>query len=213
MKVEIRRRQLVRKSILGAATAALTLGLLAIDNPVNAQTSAAEMLEQARARAREMEELKAVLNGPDQNMRLASFDIMVNSGDEAMRQIAIDAGLASADSLMQAMAFKEVILSLDRIVLTLEIDKSQSAEMQAQAQKILDLKGKTYVIPIIGTDRKTGVFKIKSSYTGQVTGTMVSFKVSYDGGTLSLVDETTMKGPVTISSSGYGGFIASAKIR
>jgi len=85
--------------IVCAAAAAVLLLL----NPVSvyAQTSAAEMLEQARARSRDIEELKAVLNGPDQNMRLAIFDVMVNSGDEAMRQVALDLGLASADPLMQ----------------------------------------------------------------------------------------------------------------
>jgi len=88
--------------IVCAAGAAVLLLL----NPVSvyAQTSAAEMLEQARARSRDIEELKAVLNGPDQNMRLAIFDVMVNSGDEAMRQVALDLGLASADPLMQVYA-------------------------------------------------------------------------------------------------------------
>jgi len=196
------------------ACAIVAAALLLLDPvPVYAQTSAAEMLEQARARAREMEELKAVLNGPDQNMRLASFDIMVNSGDEAMRQIAIDAGLASADSLMQAMAFKETILSMDRIILSLEIDTSQPADVQAKAQQYLSSKGSTYQIPIVEVDRSTGIFKIYSSNTGQVSGTMVTFKFNHDSGTLELVDETTIQGAVSLYKGGYGGFIATAKIR
>jgi hypothetical protein len=206
-------RRRLYKGVVICAAAVVTLGLFVANKPAYAQSSAVEMLEEARARARDMEELKAVLNGPDQNMRLASFDIMVNSGDEAMRQIAIDAGLASADSLMQAMAFKEAILSLDRIVLSLEIDTSQSADVQTQAQKILDTKGSIYEIAIIGVDRKTGVFKINNTYTGQVSGLNVSFKYSYDTGTFSLLDETTIQGPVTLYQGGYGGFIATAKIR
>lgn len=115
----------MKNSVIVVASMCVVAGLFSGTELAFAQSSAAEMLEQARARAREMEELKAVLNGPDQNMRPASFDIMVNSGDEAMRQIAIDTGLASADPLTQAMAFKETILGLNRIVFSLEIDTSQ----------------------------------------------------------------------------------------
>ena len=203
----------MKNSVFVITIVCVFAGLLSGSNVAVAQTSAAEMLEQARARAREMEELKAVLNGPDQNMRLASFDIMVNSGDEAMRQIAIDTGLASADTLMQAMAFKESVLSLNRIVMSLEIDKSQPAEIQAKSQAILNANGNAYELPIVESDKKTGIFKIYSSYTGQVTGLELTFNYSYDNGRLSLVDETTMKGPIRIHKGGYGNFIATAKIR
>ena len=178
-----------------------------------AQTSAAEMLEKARARSRDMEELKAVLNGPDQNMRLATFDVMVASGDSAMREIAIDLGLASADPLLQGMAFKEAFLSLDRVIMTLEVDKSQPESIQETAQTYLDSKGNTYNMPIAKADKKSGTFTIYSTYSGQVTGTSVSFNYNYDSGQLELIDETTIKGPIKVYSSGYGGFIATAKIR
>lgn len=203
----------MKKIVIAIATACMVVGSFTSSDLAVAQTSAAEMLEQARARAREMEELKAVLNGPDQNMRLAAFDVMVGSGDEAMRQIAIDTGLASADPLMQAMAFKETILGLSRIVLTLEIDTSQPEAVQAKAQQYANSNGYTYTIPIIGVDKKTGVFTIYSSNTGQVNGLEVTFKNSYNTGTLTLVDETTIKGPVSLYKGGYGGFIATAKIR
>jgi len=181
--------------------------------PVYAQTSAAEMLEQARARSRDMEELKAVLNGPDQNMRLATFDVMVNSGDGAMRAIAIDLGLASADPLMQAMAFKETILSLNRIAFTLEIDTSQPESLQTKAQAYLNSNGARYEIPIAKVDKKTGIFTIKTSNTGQVNGTTLTFKIGHESGQLELLDETTIKGRITTYKGGYGGFIATAKIR
>ncbi len=188
--------------------------LLLVDaTPACAQTSAAELLEQARARSRDMEELKAVLNGPDQNMRLATFDVMVNSGDNAIREIAIDLGLASADPLLQGMAFREAFLSLDRVIMTLEIDKSQPESIQKAAQAYLDAKGNTYTMPIAEVDKKAGTFTIYSSYTGQVTGTSMNFTYNYDSGQLELIDETTIRGPIKIYSSGYGGFIATAKIR
>ena len=197
-----------------ALTALAVSSLLLFDSPAAyAQTSAAEMLEQARARSRDMEELKAVLNGPDQNMRLATFDVMVNSGDGAMREIAIDLGMASADPLMQAMAFKETILSLNRIVFTLELDTSQPETVQQKAQAFMNANGAKYEFPIKSVDKKTGVFTIKSNNTGQVNGTTITFKVGYDSGQLQLVDETTIKGTITAYKGGYGGFIATAKIR
>lgn len=205
----------MKKNLTVLVLACMVAGLFAETGVAIAQTSAAEMLEQARARAREMEELKAVLNGPDQNMRLASFDVMVNSGDEAMRQIAIDTGLASADPLMQAMAFKELVLSLNRIVMSLEIDKSQPAEIQAKSQAFLDAHGNAYALTIVKSDKKTGIFNIDTRYKGQVTGLELTFNYSYDTGRLSLVDETAMKGPIRIykGGTGYGSFIATAKIR
>ena len=142
------------------AVAVATLTMMTGSAPVSAQTSAAEMLEAARARARDIEELKGVLNGADQNMRLATFDVMVGSGDDAMRQIAIDLALASADPLLQAMAFKETVLSFNRIVMSLEIDTSQPQTIQDKAQTILSATGSTYALTISSSDRKTGTFKV-----------------------------------------------------
>jgi hypothetical protein len=201
------------RTILIACAFAATVMMGFSASPVFAQTSASEMLEQARARSREMEELKAVLNGPDQNMRLAAFDVMVTSGDEAMRQVALDLGLASADPLMQAMAFKETILSLNRIVFLLEIDTSQPASVQQKAQQILDSTGSSYTIAVTKPDRATGVFTVRSTNQGQVNGTNLTFKNAYDTGQFELVDETTIKGILNISKSGNGVFIATAKIR
>lgn len=203
----------MKMNVFAVAVVCLMAGLFPVSNVAVAQSSAAEMLEQARARAREMEELKAVLNGPDQNMRLASFDIMVNSGDEAMRQIAIDTGLASADPLMQAMAFKETILSLNRIVFSIEIDTTQPETVQTKAQAYMNANGSTYNLPIIDVDKKTGIFKIYSSNTGQVNGLEMTFKNNHDSGTLTLVDETTIKGSLRLYKGGYGAFTATAKIR
>ena len=203
---------MMRMIPMACALVAVTL-LLLEPVPVYAQSSAAEMLEQARARSRDMEELKAVLNGPDQNMRLATFDVMVNSGDGAMREIALDLGMASADPLMQAMAFKETILSLNRIVFTLELDTSQPETVQQKAQAYMNANGARYEIPIAKVDKKTGIFTIASTYTGQINGTTVTFKHGYDTGQLDLVDETTIKGKLTTYKGGYGGFIATAKIR
>lgn len=200
------------RSLALLAGAAIAIGLFATPSVSIAQQSAAEMLEQARARARDMEELKKVLNGPDQNMRLASFDIMVNSGDNAMREIAIDLGLASTDSLMQAMAFKEAIMGLDSIVMNLEIDSSQPKEIQDIAEKFLSSKGNVYTVHITGRDKANGTFDIKRN-KGQVSGTSVNFTEGYNSGTLQMVDESTMRGAVRVYEGGYGMLIGTARYR
>ncbi len=201
------------RMILIACAVAAAVTMLFSPAPAYAQTSASEMLEQARARSREMEELKAVLNGPDQNMRLAAFDVMVNSGDEAMRQVALDVGLASADPLMQAMAFKETILGLNRLVFLIEIDTNEPEAIQQKAEAILAASGSTYTIPVTKPDKSTGVFTLKTSYKGQVNGTTLTFKNGYDTGQFELVDERTIKGTLSLYKGGYGSFIATAKIR
>jgi hypothetical protein len=181
---------------------------------VYAQTTAAEMLEAARARSREIEQLKAVLNGPDQNMRLATFDVMVNSEDEVMRGIAIDLGLASADPLLRGLALKETLLSLNQIVFDLEIDTSQPKPIQEHAKAILDKKGSAYRMPIAKADKGTGTFSTHTNSGGQVSGTRVVFKNYDDKGAFDLVDERTLKGTLVIyDRRGSGGFIATAKIR
>jgi hypothetical protein len=98
------------------------------------------------------------------------------------------------------------------MTLSLEVDTSQPKEMQERADAYLKKNGNIYSVKITDRDPATGVFKMQQ-YEGQVSGTSVSFNVSYDKGTLMLEDETTLKGPVTIYQGGYSGFIASWKIR
>jgi len=191
--------------------------LLAEIPTATAQSGASEMLEQARTRARDMEELKAVLNGPDQNMRLATFDIMANSGDDAMRRIAIDIGLASADSLMQGMAFKETILGLDQIIMSLEVDRNQSESVQMVSQSYLDTKGDSLSLVVSERDRKTGTIKMNKN-TGQVSGTILTYS-NHNGseqGSLTLIDETTISGKIRFFVYGkqaFGNFVATSTIR
>ena len=110
------------------------------------------------------------------------------------------------------MGFKETVLSLKSIVMSLEIDTSQPQAIQDKAETILNFIGTTYTIPIKNGDRKNGTFKV-NAYSGQVNGTTMNFKDVHNEGSLSLIDETTMRGPVRIYRGGYGGFIGTAKLR
>ena len=182
---------------------------------VHAQTTAAEILEKARGQARDLEELRKVLNGPDQNMRLATFDAMAASGDPTMRNVAIDVGMASADSLLQAAAFREVVMGLDSLIMTLVVDTSAPDAVQEKSTKRLD-SGTEYVLQMAYHEPKTGKFAYDSrykdnpTYSGFVTGTTLIFKNGNDTGTLELKDDNAVSGVVNL---GKTQFIATARIR
>jgi hypothetical protein len=190
----------------------MTSGLVATGG-VFAQDSVDAILEKARGQAREIEKLKRVLNEePDPNVRLAAFDLMVQDGDSTMHAIAVDAGLASADRLLQAAAFREAIMSLDRLHLTLSVDTSAAQEMQEKARAYLDKNGNTLVLVFKKKDRKAGTFS-NANLSGEVTGTLVTYKHGHGSGTLELKDDNAVSGNVTVYSSGYMQFLASGRIR
>ncbi len=183
--------------------------------PAVAQQSAAEILERARARSQDIEELKKVLNGPDQNMRLTTFDAMVNSGDPVMKEVALDLGLASADSLLQGLAFKAAIMSLDRVHLTLSPDPDAPKNVQEMSARYIAERGSDYVFPLTKKDPQTGVAELDHpTYKLQVTGTLLTFKRSGETGTLDLQDDNSLKG---IVRGGYRStptqFISVGRIR
>jgi hypothetical protein len=184
---------------LPAALALLLSAPLLTGVPISAaaQQSAAEILEQARARSQDIEELKKILNGPDQNMRLTTFDAMVNSEDQVMREVALDIGLASADSLLQALAFKSAMMGLDRVHLTLTPDPEAPENVQAMSTRYINERGSDYVIPLTKKDPKTGIAELGSAHFKlQVSGTLVTFKKNKETGTLNLQDDNSVKGIV-----------------
>ena len=201
-----------RLSVLIAVLTALGMAELSIPPLVHAQGTAAEILERARGQARNIEELRKVLNGPDQNMRLATFDAMVKSGDEALRLIAYETGLASADSVMRAMAFKALVLSQNNLHLTLTPDPSAPKPTQEASADYLVKNGSGLVVPIDGRNPESGSFK-GNNWQGQVSGTELMFSYgSRVNGTMSLHDDNAIAGVVRLDS-GRTQFLASAKLR
>ncbi len=197
--------------LIGVLTV-LGMAELSIPPLAHAQGTAAEILERARGQARDIEELRKVLNGPDQNMRLATFDAMVKSGDEALRLIAYETGLASADSVMRAMAFKALVLSQNNLHLTLTPDPSAPKATQEASADYLVKNGSGLVVPIDGRNAEAGTFK-SSYWQGQVSGTELVFNYSNQiSGTMSLQDDNAVAGIVRLSS-GRTQFLASGKLR
>ena len=175
-----------------------------------AQSSAAQILEKARAQAREIEELRKILNGPDQNMRLATFDAMVKSGDETLRQIAYETGLLSADSVMRAMAFKALLMSLDNLHLTLLPDSAAPKPIQEKSAAHIAKSGNAFIVPMKQKDVEAGTFK-HGSWQGQVSGFEFVFSYGGHNGALTLNDDNALSGLVRLG--GNTQFKASARLR
>jgi hypothetical protein len=195
--------------LLAALALAMPLTLLS-PSAAEAQSAAAKILEKARGQAREIEELRKILNGPDQNMRLATFDAMVKSGDETLKQIAYETGLMSADSVMRAMAFKAVVMSLDNLHLTLTPDTTVPKQIQESSATRIARQGNSFVVPIKQKDVAAGTFK-SPLLEGQVSGLEFMFSGTGDSGSLTLTDDNTLAGVVRLDHRTQ--FKATARLR
>ncbi|MFO7542416.1 MAG: hypothetical protein R6W97_06335 [Thiobacillus sp.] len=182
-----------------------------VPSGANAQSTAAKILEKSRTQAREIEELRKILNGPDQNMRLATFDAMVKSGDEAMRQIAYEAGLASADSVMRAMTFKTLMMSKDNLHLTLTPDPTAPKQLQDASAGLLSKEGNGFVVPMKRKNMDEGKFDTGSG-EGQISGLEFVFTYAASKGSLTLQDDNSLSGTVQLNW-GRTQFLAKAKLR
>jgi len=201
---------------IGPARLALVGLLVAVAWDARAQVSAAELLEKARARAGGIEELKAVLNGPDANMRLATFDVMMDSGDDTLREVALDLGLASTDRVLQALAFKHAVLSLGQIHFDLKPDASAPEKVRANSENALARGGNAFVLKLGARDFQTGKFALGESYMGQtkysgeVSGLTLSFHYGNESGAFELDGDDRLVGRL----NGNGTqFEATARIR
>lgn len=203
-------------SIRPAALLALLGVLFAGAKPAPAQVSAAELLEKARAQAGGIEDLKAVLNGPDANMRLATFDVMVDSGDDTLREVALDLGLASTDRVLQALAFKHAVLSLGQIHFDLKPDESAAEKIRTNSEAALARGGNAYVLKIGARDFQTGKFALNKShmdankYSGEVSGLTLSFHYGYESGAFELDGDDRLVGRMNGNGTQYE---ATARIR
>lgn len=201
-----------RKTICWIISIIVT-GLLALTS-ANAQDSIDDILEKARAKAQKIEKVKKILNQePDQNVRLAAFDLLIQNGDPVEHEVALEAGLASADKLLQAAAFKEAIMSLDRLHLLLKAAPDTPAAMQQLAKAYIEKNGDQHVIVITQKDRKTGTFE-GNHLRGEVIGTHLTFTDYHAKGTLFLKDDDSLTGEITLTPGRDTiKFSASGKIR
>ncbi len=178
-------------------TALLTIFFLSGSQNIFAIESEGQIIEAAREKARQYEKLKKILvEDPDQNVRLATFDLMIRNDDTTMREIALDVGLSSADVLLQSAAFKEAIMGMDNLHLIVAVDDNTSMKMQEECGKLITKWGKTKVIELRGKDREKGTFSSHHA-KGQILGRRLTFTVNSTSATLELVDNNALEGSVS----------------
>jgi hypothetical protein len=191
--------------------------LLALGPDAIAQQSTAEIIEQARARARQIEEVKQVLNDPDQNVRLAAFEGMVSSDDPLMRELALDAGLASTDQVLRGVALKHAVMGLAQLSITLAVDTAAPKPVQERARAHLEKSGASFllVIDTQNVDLNRGFFHPprQPAYNGNVSGLVLTFNYGYHSGELHLQEDSTLAGTVHYSPGGDHQFKATAPLR
>ncbi len=190
-------------TILQGLLLALPLAVLAA--PVANAQSAAELKQQIQARSQNLAEFRALLNDPDQTVRLAALDTMLKSDDIAMRELAYSSCLSSADAAMRGLCVKNKIGEMQTIAIVIaDIDEPTEIE-----QKTVVSWGSAYNFTITEFDERTGQFKTAGLYkkgTGHVTGSGLDFAQPYCTGVFELVDSGYLEGELRCTGSWAGRY-------
>ena len=175
--------------------------------------TAAELIEQARAESRELEELKTVMQSPDRNLRLSAFELMMKSDNAVYRELAVEAGLSSTDNLLRSLALKAAAFNMESLYIDLSVDENAPEKAQEKAREALADNVPRMVVKFRTKDRENDAMEIRiknSSGSAEVQGTNFVFNTGYYAGTLSLKDGAVLQGPVSINDNRYLG---TAKLR
>tara|TARA_R110001599_G_scaffold127379_8_gene300747 strand:+ start:11612 stop:12229 length:618 start_codon:yes stop_codon:yes gene_type:complete len=196
------------------------LGALALSPSIVSAQSASELLEAARAQSKEIEELKAVMDGPDRNLRLAAFDAMVAGESSLYREIAVEAGLASTDSLLRARALAFAMRSASTLVINLAVDTAAPKSIQENSTKYLAEKRQLLTVSLSDGESSgsTLVRETRDDYSQgrgslEVQGLQVQFTGYYNRitGELTLGDDGVLAGP--LGTSDNHRFIGTTRLR
>jgi len=187
------------------ARSLLILVMSACWSPGQAEMSAEALKQQIQERSGKIQEFRALLNDPDQTVRLAALDVMLKSDDIAMRELAYGMGFNSADEAMRAVALKNKFA--DQKIISIKIaDVSSPSDSQ---KKALDAWGGTYSFDIKSFDEKTGQFATSGNYrkgTGQLNGTRIEFSQPYCNGAFTLGDGAVLTGELGCTGNWSGKF-------
>lgn len=167
--------------------------LLAMSLQAVAGTSAEELKKRIQARSQQIAEFRALLNDPDQAVRLAALDEMLSAEDVAMRELAFGLCFNSADDAMRAICLRKKFATLNTI--SVEFPK-QTERSDTQAKALKDWGG-IYSFGVEKFDTKTGHFKTTGTYqqgNGQVSGTRLDFRQPYCTGSFTLGDGAVLQG-------------------
>ncbi|RRQ22353.1 hypothetical protein [Thiohalobacter thiocyanaticus] len=176
------------------------------------ETSAEALKQQIQQRSQNIKEFRALLNDPDQTVRLAALDTMLKSDDVAMRELAYGVCFNSADQAMRVICLKNRFGDLRTVVISIKgIDNPTENQ-----EKVLNEWNGTYSFEVSDYDEKTGQFTTTGTYVqgkGQVTGTGIEFSQQYCNGGFQLVDGGTMEGELGCRSRWAGTYRGSIRLQ
>jgi hypothetical protein len=167
---------------------------------------AESMAAQIKKRATEMAELKALLNDPDQSMRLAALDTMLKSEDTAMRELAYNVGLNSADDAVRSITLRNKFNEISSFSINVALPKGADKQSVEFFSKYAG--GGIYSIYIEKYDEKKGNFTFNdqgknSDRKGSVSGLTLSFRGYYCNGNLILNEESEYQGNLNCRGVSY----------
>jgi hypothetical protein len=174
---------------------------LAVSMNAVAQTapkkSAAAVLEDAKKRASEMDQLRAGLRSPDSSVRISTFSAMVESGDPSLEEIALGEAIVSSDAAIKNLAFKHAFRNIRALAFTADSDMRVAGSGQQMFQS-------AYAgASIESYNAQTGTFESRSwrvsgTYgVGRIAGNAIDISSSLCKGNLLNVEGTwTFKGRI-----------------
>lgn len=173
---------------------ALVLVLLVTSNNVAAQSA----VETIKARAAEINELKALLANPDPSIRIAAIDIMQNSEDIAMREMGFSAGINSSDEAVLAITIRNKFKEIKNFNIEMTPEGKVSEDGQKEVASIGGILGVTIreYDPALATFSNLTNYG-SNSHTSSITGTIIQFNSRYCKGALTLDDELFFSGKVS----------------
>lgn len=185
--------------------------LLALLSPASqqavAEISAEQLKQRIQARSQRIAEFRALLNDPDQTVRLAALDEMVGSDDVAMRELAFGVCFNSADEAMRAICLRRKFADLGTI--NVEFSDPSGQKLADTQAKALQDWGNIYTFSVTEFDARTGRFKTAGTYrngTGQLSGTRLTFSHPYCTGAFALGDGAVLEGELGCTGSWAGTF-------
>ncbi|HKL25339.1 MAG TPA: hypothetical protein VJ910_03850 [Desulfuromonadales bacterium] len=174
---------------------------------VGAELDAAALKQEIQQRAQTIREFRALLNDPDQTVRLAALDAMLKSDDIAMRELAYGICFNSADQAMRVVCLKNRFADLRTVAVALD-NLGGPTEKQ---QKALADWGDVYDFEVQDYDEKTGQFTTSGESAnyrgkGQVMGTGVTFSQRFCDGTFRLGEGGVLEGDLNCAKGWQGTY-------
>ena len=179
----------------------------AFASDARAELDAAALKQKIQQRSQTIQEFRALLNDPDQTVRLAALDAMLKSDDIAMRELAYGICFNSADQTMRVVCLKNRFADLRTVAVTIgDIDDPTEKQQEALADW-----GGLYDFEIKDYDEKTGQFTIsgESAYyqgKGQIVGTGVAFSQKVCDGSFRLADGGVLVGELNCTRGWAGTY-------